>query len=70
MAEPLNIRRRKAAEAQFERANAMIADRRTVSKMVEFEHRSDSAVRRRLVKERVAQTKEQMEADLRRRRAK
>ena len=69
MAEPWNIRRRKAVEDQFARASAMLADRREVSKMVEFEHRSDAAIQRRLVKERASRTKAQMEADLRSRKA-
>ena len=68
--EPWNIRRRKALDAQLGRARAIIADREEVSKMVEFEHRTDAAVRRRLVKEQADALKKQMADSLRARRAK
>lgn len=69
MAEPWNIRQRKAEEARFEAANAMIAARAETTKQVLFEHRSEALVQRRLVKEQATAMKHRMEGDLRRRRA-
>ena len=70
MVEPWNIRHRRAVESQLQQANAMIADRLVTAKMVEFEHRTDNAVQRRLAREEAERTKRAMESDLQRRRAK
>jgi hypothetical protein len=69
MAEPWNIRHRRAVEAQLQQAQAMIDAREETAKMVEFEHRTDRSIHRRLAREEAERTKRAMEADLQRRRA-